>query len=275
MTAPRPGTDAWRERYGPWAVITGASSGIGEAMARHVAALGLDVVLVARGAERLYTLAAELEARDDVQTLVVPADLGTDAGLERVETATASLEVGLFVAAAGFGTSGYLMSAGLRAELEMLDVNCRAVLVQAHYFGQRLTERGHGGIVLLGSIVAHQGVPHAAHYSATKAYVQTLGEALHLELAASGVDVLVSAPGPVRSAFAARAGMTMSAAVEPDVVARGTIAALGRRTTVVPGGLSKLLTYSLAPLPRWGRSRIMGGIMRGMTRPVLTAVDGR
>ena len=63
--------------------------------------------------------------------------------------------------------------------------------------------------------------------------------------------------------------------LEPDVVARGTIAALGRRTTVVPGGLSKLLTYSLAPLPRWGRSRIMGGIMRGMTRPVLTAVDGR
>ena len=96
--------------------------------------------------------------------------------------------------------------------------------------------------------------------------MQTFGEALHLELAPLNVDVLVSSPGPVHSGFAARAGMIMSAAVEPGVVARATIRALGRRGTVVPGALSKLLTYSLTPLPRWARSRIMGAIMRDMTR---------
>ena len=266
MSAPDVHSEAWRVRYGPWAVVTGATSGIGEAIARHVAALGLDVVLVARGAERLALIAAELTRDHGVRTIIVQADLSTLAGLDRVTSATATLDVGLFVAAAGFGTSGQWMSAELPAELEMLDVNCRAVLVHAHHFGQRLATRGHGGIVLLGSIVAHQGVPHAAHYSATKAYVQTLGEALHLELAEVGVDVLVSAPGPVHSGFAARAGMTMSSAARPDKVARSTITALGRRGTIVPGALSKLLTWSLAPLPRWGRSRIMGAIMRGMTR---------
>ena len=266
MRVPKPGSEVWRARYGPWAVVTGASTGIGEATARHIAALGLCTVLVARDRERLRKLATELEARHGVRTLVVAADLSTQAGIDDVESATAAIDVGLFVAAAGFGTSGSFLCADLPVELEMLDVNCRAVLIQAQQFGRRFTERGCGGIVLLGSIVAHQGVPLAAHYAATKAYVQTLGEGLRLELAAAGVDVLVSAPGPVHSAFAARAGMVMSSAVEPAVVARATIAALHRRGTAVPGSLSKLLTYSLAPLPRWLRSRIMGEIMSGMTR---------
>ena len=272
MTTPDIHSQAWRTRYGPWAVVTGASSGIGEAIARHVAALGLHVVLVARSAERLEMIAAQLTRDQGVRTMVVSADLTTQSGLDRVTSATASLDVGLFVAAAGFGTSGEWTSAHLPVELAMLDVNCRAVLVHAHYFAQRLATRGHGGIVLLGSIVAHQGVPNAAHYSATKAYVQTFGEALHLELAAVGVDVLVSAPGPVHSGFAARAGMTMSAAVRPDEVARDTIRALGHRGTIVPGALSKLLTWSLALLPRWVRSRVMGSIMRGMTHGQETAL---
>ena len=266
MSAATPGSTAWRERYGAWAVVTGATSGIGEAIAWELASNGLNVVLVARGADRLHAVAAEMEARYAVRTLVVPADLSTLEGLDQVSTDTGPLDVGLFVAAAGFGTSGEFTRGNLRTEVDMLDVNCRAVLVHAHCFGRRLVARRRGGLVLLGSLVAHQGVPNAAHYAATKAYVQTLGEALHVEFAASGVDVLVCAPGPVHSGFASRAGMTMSSAVLPAAVARATIAALGRAGTVVPGPLSKLLTYSLAPLPRWARSRIMGIIMANMTR---------
>jgi short-subunit dehydrogenase len=96
--------------------------------------------------------------------------------------------------------------------------------------------------------------------------VQTLAEGLHLELASLGVDVVASAPGPVRSGFEARANMRMTAAVEPDEVARGTLDALGCRTTAVPGLLSKVLSYSLAPLPRPMRSRIMRRVMGDMTR---------
>jgi len=119
---------------------------------------------------------------------------------------------------------------------------------------------------LLASLVGFQGTPFSAHYAATKAYVQSLAEALHVELALSGVDVLASAPGPVQSGFAARAGMHFGVAVKPAEVAQATLDALGCKTTVVPGLLSKILTYSLSALPRSSRVRMMGWVMRGMTK---------
>jgi len=121
-------------------------------------------------------------------------------------------------------------------------------------------------LVLLSSLVGFQGVPRAAHYAATKAYVQTLAEALHVELGPLGVDVLASAPGPVHSGFAARADMRMGVALQPSAVARVTLSALGHTTTVAPGLLSKVLLGALVPLPRWARTRVMGRVMRGMTQ---------
>ena len=117
----------------------------------------------------------------------------------------------------------------------MLDVNCRAMLVMAHHYGKRFVDRGRGGMVLMSSLLAFQGVPKAAHYAATKAYVQSLAEGLRLELGPHGVDVVASAPGPVRSGFAERADMVMGTAVTPETVARGTLAALGSAGTVRPG----------------------------------------
>ena len=121
-------------------------------------------------------------------------------------------------------------------------------------------------MILLASLVGWQGVPRTAHYAATKAYVQSLAEALRIELKPKGVDVLSCAPGPVRSGFAARADMVMGAAVTPDVVAREALNSLGRKGTVVPGGLSKLLTYALTPLRRFLRSLILAQVMGEMTK---------
>lgn len=253
-----------RNRYGPWAVVTGASSGIGREMALVLAEAGLSLVLVARSQEVLEKMAADLTARHGIEVTIVPADLAL--GTEAVEAATRGLDVGLLVAAAGFGTSGPFLDSALETELEMLNVNCRAPLEMSLHFGRLFAERGRGGIVLMGSIVGFQGTPYAANYAATKAYVQTLAEALHAELAPFGVDVISSAPGPTDSGFAARAGQRMGATLKPDDVARTTLDALGRKTTVLPGALSKVLAYSLAPLPRWARVRIMGRVMNGMTK---------
>jgi short-subunit dehydrogenase len=109
-------------------------------------------------------------------------------------------------------------------------------------------------------------MPFAAHYAATKAYVQTLAEALNEELGGYGIDVLAAAPGPTHSGFAARAGQRMGKALEPEDIAQPILDALGRRTTILPGFLSKLMTYSLVPLPRWARVRIMGRVMYSMTK---------
>ena len=118
----------------------------------------------------------------------------------------------------------------------------------------------------MSSLLAWQGVPRAANYAATKAYVQPLAEGLRIELGPVGVDVVACAPGPIASGFADRAGMVMSGAAPARVVAQETLAALGRWGTVRPGLLSKLLEWSLAFLPRWGRVRMLALVMGGMTK---------
>lgn len=254
-----------RARYGPWAVVTGASSGIGREAAIQLGAAGLDLVLVARRAGLLETLAATLRDSHGIEVMVLAVDLADHTGAERVARATDELEVGLLVAAAGYGTSGEFLDADPADELDMLRVNAAAPLILAHRFGGRFARRGRGGMVLLSSIVAYQGVPRSANYAATKAYVQTLAEGLHVEFAPHGVDVLAVAPGPVHSGFAGRAGMSMGRALQPADVVTPTLRALGRRATVAPGWLSKVLAWSLGTLPRRLRVRVMGLVMKGMT----------
>lgn len=256
---------AFRQRYGPWAVVTGASSGIGRGLATQLAAVGLGVVLVARRDGLLEDLAAGLQTSYGSPVRVLPADLSTQQGVRLVAEHTGDLDVGLIVAAAGFGTSGPFLAADRHVEQEQLALNCAAVLGLCLSFAPRLASRGRGGIVLMGSLVGRQGTPGASSYAASKAYVQTLAEGLYAELRPHGVDVLVSAPGPVHSGFADRAGMRMTRAMPASGVALPTLNALGRRSTVVPGALSKALTWSLAPLPRRARVQAMGAVMTSMT----------
>lgn len=249
------------KNYGPWAVITGASDGIGRAIAGRAAAEGINVALVARSEGILRELAAELERTRGVQTRVIAVDLGKPASVTTLLDAVADLDVGLAVLAAGFGTIGPLADASTDDELDMIAVNVAAVAELAQGFARRMTARGRGGLVLFSSVLGWQGVPGQANYSATKAYVQALGEGLHGELKLRGVDVLCVAPGPVHTGFAARAGMTLPVATTPDVVADAAWAALGRRVTVVPGIQAKVMTAALKSLPRRGRSAILARIM--------------
>ncbi|MEM7675637.1 MAG: SDR family NAD(P)-dependent oxidoreductase, partial [Myxococcota bacterium] len=223
------------QRYGPWAVVTGASDGIGRQIAEQLADAGLNLVLVARREAVLGALANEIRTRTGVEVTLLIVDLSQRASVQHVLDSTAQLDVGLLVAAAGFGTSGYLVDGDLEQELNMIDVNCRALLHMTHAFGRRLRQRERGGIILMSSLVGFQGVPRAANYAGTKAYVQSLAEGLSHELGPWGVDVLASAPGPVRSGFAERANMRMTAAIDPQTVARETLARLGRARVVRPG----------------------------------------
>ncbi|WP_246696876.1 SDR family NAD(P)-dependent oxidoreductase [Methylobacterium planeticum] len=245
--------------------MTGASDGIGRAFARRLAEAGFDLILVARREVALAELAHELRSHHAIDGQVLAADLSDGEQVRRVAKATAGHDVGLLIAAAGYGTSGPFIDGDLEAELSMIDVNCRALAQLTHTFARRFVERGRGGIVLMSSLVAFQGVPRAANYAATKAYVQTLAEGLHAELRSHGVDVLASAPGPVLSGFGQRAAMRITSGQTPDDVAVGSLHALGRRTTVRPGFLAKALETGLKPLPRPGRVLMMGKVMAGMT----------
>jgi uncharacterized protein len=251
-------------RYGSWALVTGASDGIGRALATHLAAEGINVVLAARGRDKLHALSTELVAAQGIETRVLPVDLTDPGAPVAIADFTSDLDIGLAVLAAGFGTTGTFIETPLTAELDLIAVNVTAVTHLAHVFAGRLAARESGGIVLFGSIVGWQGVPGQANYAASKAYVQSLAEGLHDELRPHGVDVLAVAPGPVDSGFGTRAGLTMTSATSTDVVAAATLAALGRRRTVIPGLRGKFLTLALTPLPRRMRSLILGKVIAAM-----------
>jgi uncharacterized protein len=269
LTTPSP--QGIRDRYGPWALITGASDGIGRECAIALARQGMHLALVARRESVLAALAEQLTRDDGVACRVIALDLGTPDAMKTLDDSTHDLDIGLAIAAAGFGTSGPFLSGDLDNELDMLMVNCGSALALTHRFGHRFGQRfAHGkrsGLILFSSLVGFQGVPGSAHYAATKGYIQSLAEGIAPEFRAKGIDVLVTAPGPVHTGFAARARMQMGKALTPAQVVAATLAALGHRTTVRPGWLSKLLGWSLATLPRWGRTRVLALIMRSMTRP--------
>lgn len=252
-------------RYGQWAVVTGASNGIGLAFARSLAEEGFCLVLAARRVDVLLAIAAELEIQYSIKCRVVAADLSQPGAGATLSEASANLDVGILVASAGFGTSGPLIDVSLTEETNMIDLNCRAVVEQAWFFGRRFVQQGRGGVVFLSSLLAFHGVPRAANYAATKAYVQSLAEGMRAEWSHYGVDVIAAAPGPIRTGFASRANMVMEQAMSPEVVARVTLKALGKKTTVRPGWLSKLLGWSLALLPRWAQVMVISQVMKGMT----------
>ena len=254
------------KKYGQWAIVTGASSGIGKAFAEQLAEANFNIVLTARRLNLLQELAADLQSRYGIETKIVEGDLTDDRTIENLLWATENLNVGLAVMNAGFGTSGDFVRSNLDKELEMLDLNCKTLFVLTHHFGKKFAAQKRGGIVLLSSIVAFQGVPFAAHYAATKAYVQTLGEAISIEVEPFGVDILVAAPGPVKSGFGERADMDLGNAINPDTIIPEILRALGKKSIVFPGMWTKFLTWSLRTVPRWGKIRIMKQVMGGMTK---------
>ncbi|MEO0897568.1 MAG: SDR family NAD(P)-dependent oxidoreductase [Bacteroidota bacterium] len=254
-----------QSKYGPWALVSGASSGIGKALAERLADAGLNLIINARSKSSLDALKGELEESRGVEVKVVATDLSSSEGIQELIRSTAHMEIGLLVASAGFGTSGNFLDTSVHAETNMMRVNMEALLVLTHHFSQYFANKQKGGIILLSSMVAFQGVPFASNYAATKAYVQTLAEGISVELKPHHVDVLAAAPGPVSSGFAKRANMQMDMTLSPEDVAVPILKALGRKTTVLPGFLTKLLVYSLRTAPRSLKVRIMKQVMGGMT----------
>jgi short-subunit dehydrogenase len=200
----------FNDRYGPVALVTGASSGIGWAFAELLAAKGLDLVLVARRVERLTDLAARLGSRYGVRAQVCPVDLGHADAATQIVKVTAALDVGLVVSNAGFSMKGDHADNDPAAMSDMLMVNCHVPMQLTRGFIPRLRARGKGGMILTSSVEGLIGCPYSSAYSATKALVKALGEGLWGELQPDGIDVLTLCPGATESEAAARSGIDLS-----------------------------------------------------------------
>jgi hypothetical protein len=253
------------ERYGPWAVIAGASVGLGEAFARQLAKRGINLVLIARRQDALDSLAADLRAACKVDVRTLAADLARADLLTVVQAATADIAVGLVVYNAAFSTIGAFLDRPLDEHLRVIDVNCRGPLVLAHHFARAMTARRCGGIVLMSSTAGAQGGPWISSYAASKAFNTVLGEALWDELSASGVDVVVCRAGAVRTPGyeSSKPRPSRVPLLEPNFVVERTLAALGRGPSVVPGLFYRFSAFLMARLfPRRMAIRIMGRATR-------------
>jgi uncharacterized protein len=242
-----------REKYGPWALVTGASSGIGEHFARQLARAGFNLLLVARREDRLRDLRAELGQRRRREFEPVVADLADPDAVERVVASTTGRDVGLLVSNAGFGLKGAFLSHD-RARLEaMLNVNARAPLLLAHALLPRLRRRATGGIILTGSQEGEAPFPWSTAYAATKAFVHSLGMGLYGELAGTGIDVLVLAPGATDTEGLGLQGFdaaSLPGLMPPSEVARQALRELGRTPFHIPGADNRKFVTQLRRMPR-------------------------
>lgn len=255
-------------RYGPWAVVTGASAGLGEEFAKRLAAAGLNLVLVARRKERLEALAAELSGRHRVEVRALALDLAREEAVAELDGATAELEVGLVVNNAGFGAMGLFLDQDLPRLKEMVRLNCLAVLEVAHRFGRRLAARGRGGLIVTASLAGFQACPYMAAYGATKGFDLLLGEGLAHEMKRHGVDLLVLCPGATRTEFGQVAGSTGGgASMEAGPVVAAALRALGRKTTLVTGLSNKAAAFLGRFFPRRALTALTAIALKPMVPP--------
>ena len=198
------------KKYGPWAVVTGASSGIGAEFARRLAAEGFNVALVARREELLRSLAEEVERRFGVETRYAVIDLSEEPAVDALVAAVINLDVGLVVSNAGTGQPGHFLDQDHAEQLRRFRLNALSHLNIAYAFGGRMARRGRGGIILGGAMGAAQGIPFSACDAGSKALVQSLGESLHVELKRKRVQVMTLVVPPTNTAIIAKFGLDPS-----------------------------------------------------------------
>ncbi|MCI4398802.1 MAG: SDR family oxidoreductase [Acidobacteria bacterium] len=239
-----------KEKYGPWAVITGASAGIGEQFALQLAALKFNLVLVARRIERLQKLSDELSKTHGIECKVVPLDLSKEEAADELKGATSSLDVGLLINNAGMGYYGLVVNQEPRRYPTMIRLNCTTVALLAHHFAKRFVARGRGGMVIVASTAAFQGTPHMSLYGATKGFDLLLAEAMAQELKGTGVDILALCPGATATEFQGSAGGAAHTGADPARVAKDALCALGRKPVVISGFANKIQVVSERLFPR-------------------------
>ena len=252
---------AWQ---GKWAVVTGASAGIGEAIAVQLAEAGMNLVLTARRRERLEVLAKRLSEQHSITVKVIVADLNQAQAPQQIFDATegAGLPVEVLVNNAGFGEYGEFLSSRLEMQVDMVQVNCTAVVHLTRLFLPKMVERRRGGVLIVASTASYQPVPYLATYAATKAFDRMLAEALAEEVKRYGVHVSALCPGPTQSEFGQVSG-------QPPGVGGGGARKVQSAAEVARLGLEGLVAGKHWVIPYLG-GRVMVFAQRFVPRRVVS-----
>ena len=254
---------------GKWALVTGASAGIGRALAEELAASGTNLVLTARRRDRLEQLASALGNKHGVRTEIVVADLARTQAPGQICTFLQGkgIEIELLVNNAGFGAYGAFHKSELSRDLEMVQVNCSAVVELTRIFLPEMVARKHGDILIVASVAGYQAVPYISLYAATKAFDLNFAVGIAEEVRRHGVNVCALCPGSTTTEFREVAGQpprTFRGAETAEKVARVALNALAKgRSSVISGFNNRINVEGQRLTPR----RLVTRIAEGMFRP--------
>lgn len=255
-----------KKKYGPWALVTGATSGIGRAFTELLAKEGFNVVVVARDKKRLDRIAHHITAHYGIEARAIVCDFSDPDAADALYRATEDLDVGLVIPNAGQQVTGAFTEVGIDDHENLIRLNVLAPMAIARRYGHRMARSGRGGILLISSLFAYQGIPYVANYAATKAYVLTLGEALNVELKRKGVDVTVLSPGLTKTRMTDTMPVNFRklpmVAMSPERAAKIGLNALGRKATVVAGFINKLYAWQDRLVPRSVPVRLFGRLIK-------------
>lgn len=253
-----------KENYGEWAVVTGASSGVGKEIAQELASKGFNLVLIARDTNRLNAIASDMESNFHIQTKILSIDFAKKDTFDEIIKCCKDLEVGILINSAGYALHGTFVDHTLQEELDLLQVNSTMPLMLAHHFSKQMKERGKGAIVFLSSIMALAGASGWASYNASKAHNLILSEGIGEELKHYGVDVIALTPGSINSGFQERSGTkNLSIALSPKKVAKCGLWMLGcKKRTHTAGFINKIIALSTRLTPRRMNSKIFSFVVK-------------
>jgi len=259
------------ERYGPWALVTGGSEGVGGSWASAIAARGVNVVLLARRADVLESKASELREEHRIDVRTVSVDITAPDLLERLDAVTHDLEVGLLVHNVGAvdRNHGWFLDDSLEVTVKTIEVNCIVPAKLVHTYARQMRDRGRGGIVLVGSLAGMAGQPLEATYSAAKAFSQVFAEAMWNELRDRGVDVVSVPLGGTRTpALEAKNMLEDLTLPTPDEVVAEAIEHLTDGPVFVPIEYNRLFFGKVTSMPRRDAAETMArAVYRALGKP--------
>lgn len=267
-----------KRQFGPWALVTGASSGIGREFARQIAAAGINVVLVARREALLVELGRAISQEFGVQYRALALDLSQEGFIAGLADATHDSDIGLVVSNAGTGNPGEFLKLDRQLLQATLRLNTMAHLDITHHFGAKLAERRRGGLILVGAMGAEIGLPFMANDGGAKAYIHSLGEALHYEFKPRGVYVTVVPPPLTNTPVLAKLGfdprtMPMKPMSVEQCVSEGLNALRENRSMIVPGRINRIMNALVpASVKRTMTAKMLGKALATKTAPANVGV---
>lgn len=235
-------------KYGNWALITGASSGIGKCFAQTLAQLGFNLILVARNKEKLDHLTSELSDKYDIQSRTIAAELSEEKSVGFVISQTREIEVNLFINNAGYALTGEFLTSRVEEQTALMKINSLIPMQLSHHFGQQMIARGKGGIINIASVSGMMPLPFWTTYSASKAFLKSFSEALWYELTPYGVDVLAVCPGATKTNFHVTADI-QSSGLLPQQVVNGVLKTLGKKPSLIVGASNQFIAIMMSLLP--------------------------